>query len=405
MGLDLTELYANRTRGMKTSSIREFFKLTERADVISFAGGFPSGKVFPVDALARITDGLLGNGAVKALQYGPTEGHGDLRRLLARRMSDQGCPATEEEILITSGSQQALDLLAKLFVDPGDKVLVEEPGYVGGLGAFRNYEADLIPIPIDAQGIITDRLRAKLVELRARGITPKLLYLVPNFQNPSGLTLSLPRRKEILSLAEEFHFLVVEDDPYGLLRYEGSVLASLKSMDEKGHVIYLGSVSKTLLPGIRVGWLHGPEELVSKMIMAKQATDLCGNSLGQRMVYEFYRRGLEPEHLKRLRRYYKRKRDAMLAALERYFPREVTWTRPKGGFFIWVTLPPYMDARNLLLLALQHRVAFVDGAGFHVGERGKNTLRLSFSEAEEQEIYTGIQRLGELIESEVSRAQ
>lgn len=399
MSAHIDSFMANRTLRMKGSAIREFFKLAEQKDMISFAGGFPSAAYFPLGQIKNmLNESMLGE-EQSFLQYSPTEGITRLRRCILNNMEQQGIEAEEKNMLITSGSQQGLDLICKLLVDTGDIVIVEEPGYVGCLEAINNYEGALVSIPLDEQGIRTDVLEQYLQERAEHANKVKFLYIVPNFQNPTGITLSLARRKRLLSLASQYDFLIVEDNPYGELRYEGEDLFSLKHLDNEERVIYLGSFSKIFIPGIRVGWVVAPEKIIDKMVAAKQAMDLCSNTLGQYLALKFCLGGhLEP-HINQLRKKYKRKRNLMLEAMSHYFPPEVSWTKPEGGFFIWATFPLSVDARSLLLKALEKRTAFVDGRGFFAGCNGHNTGRFSFSEAGESEIHTGIKRIGELLHS------
>ncbi|MCW3488704.1 aminotransferase-like domain-containing protein [Dethiobacter alkaliphilus] len=394
-------LYADRAKLMKTSEIREFFKLTEQPDVMSFAGGFPSAEFFPMDKVNEVMQDLIREEGKCALQYGPTEGNQELREYLAQKMTNEGIPADEDHILITNGSQQGMDLLSKVFINPGDLVLVEEPGYVGGLGAIFNYQGDRHPIPLDEDGINIDILTSRLRKMKMEGRTPKFAYVVPNFQNPTGICMSLERRKQLLELAKEYNFLIIEDNPYGEIRFEGEPVQSIKSMDTEGRVIYLGSFSKTFIPGIRVGWIVGEPELIQKIASAKQATDLCSNSLGQRMACRFASSGYIEKHVASLISRYKAKRDLMLSCMEKHFPAGVKWTRPEGGFFIWVTLPEGMNARDVLLKAIERKVAFVDGAGFFVNGNGKNTGRFAFSEACPDKIRCGISILGEIMHEEM----
>lgn len=400
--MNFEQLFASRARCMKTSAVREFFKLTEQPDVMSFAGGFPSADFFPMEKVTEVMQELIAEEGKLALQYGATEGYGKLRQYVAEKMTREGSPCTAEQVIITNGSQQGMDLVSKLFVNAGDVVLVEEPGYVGGLGAIFNYEADRVPIPLDDEGIRMDLLANRLRKLKMEGRSPKFIYLVPNFQNPSGICMSLERRQAILALAREYNFLILEDNPYGELRYEGEAIPTIKSMDTEGRVIYLGSFSKTFSPGIRVGWLVAEQEVVAKIISAKGSTDLCSNSLGQRLVYRFAASGYIDKHVASLISCYRERRDLMLACMEEHFPEGVTWTQPQGGFFIWVSFPGGLTARQVLLKAVERKVAFVDGAGFFVNDNGKHTARFSFSEASPEKIKQGIAILGEIIETELA---
>ncbi len=396
-------LYADRTNCMKNSGIREFFKLTERPDVISFAGGFPSPDCFPQDLIARALSELVMNEGPSVLQYGPTEGNQRLRLYLAQKMTREGTISSEENILITNGSQQGLDLISKVLLNPHDLVIAEEPGYVGGLGAMNNYQGSIVPISIDEEGLCTHLLEKKLKRFKREGKRVKLVYVVPNFQNPTGVTLSLERRHHLLQLASRFNFIIVEDNPYGELRFQGDFLPSIKSLDTEGRVIYLGSFSKTFIPGIRVGWIAADSFLIDKLIAAKQATDLCSNTLGQRLALFFSENAYIDHHVESLVSYYHPKRDLMLQAMEQHFPAGINWTVPQGGFFIWVTFPTSMSAREVLLQSLERqKVAFVDGAGFFTNGTGHNTARFSFSEATTAEIEQGIARLGELLTEEMS---
>ncbi|HZK24293.1 MAG TPA: PLP-dependent aminotransferase family protein [Oscillospiraceae bacterium] len=400
--MNFEQLYASRAQCMKTSAVREFFKLTEQPEVMSFAGGFPSADFFPMEKVTEVMQELIAEEGKLALQYGATEGYGKLRQYVAEKMTREGSPCTAEQVIITNGSQQGMDLVSKLFVNTGDVVLVEEPGYVGGLGAIFNYEADRVPIPLDDDGIRMDLLANRLRRLKMEGRAPKFIYLVPNFQNPSGICMSLERRQAILALAREYNFLILEDNPYGELRYEGEAIPSIKSMDTEGRVIYLGSFSKTFCPGIRVGWLVAEEDVVAKIVSAKGSTDLCSNSLGQRLAYRFAASGYIDQHVASLIGCYRDRRDLMLSCMAEHFPKGVTWTQPQGGFFIWVSFPGGLTARQVLLKAIERKVAFVDGAGFYVNDHGKQTARFSFSEASPEKIKQGIAILGEIIAAELA---
>lgn len=399
-------LYAERTSCMKGSGIREFFKLTERPDVISFAGGFPSPDCFPQERIAHVLSELVLQEGTSVLQYGPTEGNHRLRLYLAQKMTREGAITSEENILITNGSQQGLDLISKILLNPHDLVIAEEPGYVGGLGAINNYQGNIIPVSIDEQGLCTHVLEQKLKQFSHEGKKVKLVYVVPNFQNPTGVTMSLERRKHLLQLADRFDFIIIEDNPYGELRYRGEFIPSIKSLDTEGRVIYLGSFSKTFIPGIRVGWIAADRHLVEKLIAAKQATDLCSNTMGQRLVLHFCETGYIDNHVQELVSYYNPKRDLMLSSMEQHFPAGISWTVPDGGFFIWVTFPTNMSSREVLLKCLeQQKVAFVDGGGFFTNGTGKNTARFSFSEASTEEIEEGVYRLGQVLQQVMGKKE
>ncbi len=397
------QLMAARAANMKASAIRDTFKLTERSDIISFGGGFPSVEAFPRDLVAEISAELAMDPSGAALQYGPTEGFYGLREAIAENMRRQGIDVRAENVLVTGGSQQALDLLGKVFLNRHDPIIVEKPTYIGGLSAMTNYLADPISVTLDNDGIRTDELEAVLEQRRREGLPmPKLCYIIPNFHNPTGVTLSRERRARIVELAEEYDFIVIEDNPYGELRFEGSGQPHIKTFDAYGRVFYLGSYSKVFLPGIRVGWIVGDETVIQKLAIAKQGTDLCGGSFGQQLVLEFHRRNLLEPLLVELKNLYRRKRDLMLAALGEHFPEEVEWTYPEGGFFIWVTLPPYMDAQAMLLDAMEEeRVAYVGGGAFFADGTGKNTIRLAYSQASDEQIVEGIRRLGRFLKSRI----
>ena len=394
--------FSERTEGMKGSEIREFFKLTEQPEVISFAGGFPCPKCFPREELARALGELVIKEGASALQYGPTEGNYQLRLYLAQKMNRVGVNTELDNIIITNGSQQGLDLIGKVLLDPHDLVIAEEPGYVGGLGAITNYQGEILSIPVDEEGLCTELLEEKLSNMSDVSRI-KFAYVVPSFQNPTGVSMSLRRRRHLLELAGRYDFLVIEDNPYGELIYEGESSPTIKSLDTEGRVLYLGSFSKVFIPGIRVGWIVGERPLIEKMIAAKQATDLCSNTLGQHLVFHFSATGFLDNHVEGLVSYYHKKRDLMLSSMEKCFPKEVSWTRPAGGFFIWVTFPSYLNSKDMLLKSLdKKKVAYVDGAGFFVNGSGGSTARFSYSEASPEEICEGISRLGDLLLEEVA---
>ncbi len=396
------ELFARRAERVKASDIREAFKLAERGDIISFAGGFPSPETFPSQEVADVAAYVARAEAASGLQYGPTEGLYALREMIAARLCAQGIACTPEETLITNGSQQALDLIGKVFANPGDGVVVEQPAYIGGLSAFDHYEVDFVGVPMDDDGmrveLLTERLRAR--QASEAGGRVKLCYTVPNFQNPSGVTLSEERREALVRLAETEEFCIVEDNPYGELRFEGTPKAHIKTYDSLGRVLYLGSFSKVFLPGFRLGYVVGPLPAIQKLAIAKQGADLCTNSFGQRVILECARRGLLEVNLGRAIDVYRAKRDLMLEALGECFPKEIHWTYPEGGFFVWVTLPEGMDAKKLLPDAVrEERVAYVSGGACFRDGTGANTIRLAYSQASDDDILEGIQRLGRFLAS------
>jgi 2-aminoadipate transaminase len=392
---------------MGSSAIRELLKLTEQPDIISFGGGLPAPDVFPVDEFNEACDRVLRNHGAMALQYSTTEGYFPLREMIARHSARYGIKITPENVLITSGSQQALDLLGKIFIDPGDRILVESPTYLAAIQAWNAYGAEFISVPMDSDGMNTDQLEEAL---RAG---PKFIYVLPNFQNPTGVTLSLDRRRKLLEMADQYGVPIVEDDPYGQLRYEGDHLPSIVVLDShyrddttpcyRGNVIYLSTFSKTLAPGIRLGWVVAPPEVISKLVQAKQGADLHTATFNQLVAFEVARGGFLDRHIHTIRDVYGKRRDLMMAAMEREFPSEVSWTHPEGGLFLWGTLPTYMDAKDLLKTCLERKVAFVPGESFHPTGGGKNTMRINFSNATHEEIEVGIQRLGTSIKEKLAK--
>jgi 2-aminoadipate transaminase len=355
--------------------------------MISFAGGMPAPELFPIPEFQSACKKVLAEHGAAVLQYSTTEGCLPLRQFVADDLKRRGVVVGPENVLITSGSQQALDLVGKLLIDPGDLVVVEAPTYVGGLQAFNLYEAQYWGVPVDDQGLRTELLKDAL---RAR---PKLLYVLPNFQNPSGVTMSLQRRQELLSLASEYEVPVVEDDPYCELRYEGEPVAPLILLDP-ANVIYLGTFSKTLSPGLRLGWIVAPVEVINKLVQLKQGTDLHTSGFNQLIALEATQGGFLEEHVKQLREVYRQRRDVMLQSLEEFFPTDATWTHPQGGMFLWVTMPSGFDTRELLKAAVQENVAYVPGNSFFPNsEDGSRHMRLNFSNAAPERIREGIRRL------------
>jgi len=388
---------------MHASEIRELLKLTQRPDIISFAGGLPNPDSFPFDEIRKVVDHVLTEHPREALQYGPTEGHNRLCMAIADGMGELfDAPQRVENVLITHGSQQALDLLSHILVDPGDIVLVGSPAYLGATQAFRAFQARFEAVPLDENGIRVDELEAALERLAAKGCLPKFVYLVPTFQNPSGATVPLENRKRIYELMCRYDLLLVEDDPYGFLRYEGDDVPIIKSFDTENRVVYLGSFSKIWAPGFRVAWMIAPEDILFKAVQAKQAQDLCTNTFAQYCVYEAMIHDVFLPHVMHLRDFYREKRDTMLNALDKHFPPEAHWNRPEGGLFLWVTLPESVDTRKMFKRALAEKVAYVVGQAFHCDDGGRNTMRLNFSHASNEMIDEGIRRLGNVIREELA---
>lgn len=395
---DLEEFYSASARVMTRSLIRELLKLTRRGGIISFAGGLPDPATFPVEELKAITARILDREANLVLQYGPTEGDPRLRDELVKWMAKDGIRSTRDQVLITIGSQQGLDIVGRIFLDPGDVVIVELPSYMAALQVFRSYRAEMVGVPQDDGGLRTDLLEQTLARLRKEGKRPKLIYIVPDFQNPSGVTLTRERRLRLLELARQYRTLVVEDNPYRELRFEGTAPPPLAALDREGRVIYLSTFSKTLCPGLRIAWVAASDELIRQFVTAKQGMDLCCPAFTQAIAAEFCAEGHIYTRVPHLVTLYRRKRDAMLGALAREMPDGATWTRPEGGLFLWARLPEGMDTEQLLPAAVEEEaVAYVVGSGFHADGGGKNAMRLNFSFPSEQEIEEGIRRLARLV--------
>jgi len=385
---------SSRARKITSSAIREILKVTERPEVTSFAGGLPSPATFPVDRIQAACNSILTSDPKAALQYGPTEGYMPLREWIAARCSRDGAHISPANVLVTTGSQQALDLIAKVLVEKDRNLLVETPTYLGALQAFSLFEPKFVSVPCDDEGPIVDELSLLLAE-RASGF-----YLLPNFQNPSGRRIGLNRRREIVSVATARELLLLEDDPYGELSYGGEKLPTMHSMNPNG-VLYLGSFSKLLSPGMRVGYVIAPDAIYKKLVQAKQAADLHTPSFTQRIVYEVIKDGFLDAHIPTIRNLYAKQCTAMLEALQKYFPKAAKWNAPQGGMFIWVTLPKHIDTTKLLEKAIANHIAFVPGAPFYSGTPEHNTLRLSFVTVPVEKIHDGIKKLGELIATDI----
>ncbi|HEX2980710.1 MAG TPA: PLP-dependent aminotransferase family protein [Anaerolineaceae bacterium] len=393
--------YAQRTQRMKSSAIRELLKITELPDIISFAGGLPAPDVFPVEEFRAACDRILTDLGAQALQYGTTEGYLPLREMIARHSTKYGIPICTSNIMITSGSQQALDLLGKIFINRGDRILVESITYLGALQAWNAYGAEYVTVPSDEHGMVTDALEEAL------RTGPKFIYVLPNFQNPTGVTITLERRKRLIELADRYGVPIIEDDPYGQLRFEGENLPTVAQLDSQyrgcnghsysGNVIYLSTFSKTLAPGIRLAWVIAPEEVISKLVQAKQGADLHTSTFNQIAAYEVGKGGFINEHVKVICKVYRERRDVMLDVLEETMPAGVQWTHPEGGLFLWVTTPEQLDTTQLLEKAIQQKVAFVPGTSFFPGGGGTNTMRLNFSYSKPELIQEGILRLANTI--------
>jgi 2-aminoadipate transaminase len=405
-----SDRYALRTKGIKSSAIRELLKITQRPEVISFAGGLPAPEVFPIDRFRAACERVLAASGPAALQYSATEGFTPLREMIAHNLRRYGILASVENVMLTSGSQQALDLIGKLLINAGDRVLVEAPTYLGALQAFNVYQSDYVSVPIDDDGLRTDLLE------RALRTGVKFMYILPNFQNPAGTTLSEGRRHELVLLADRYGVPIIEDDPYGQLRYEGEHLSPLVVLDREnlrrdngysiGNVIYLSTFSKTLAPGIRLGWIVAPPDVITKLVQLKQGADLHTSTFNQMVAYEVARDGFLDEHVKHIRQVYRERRDVMLAALQEFFPTDCRWTHPHGGLFLWVTLPEGLDMQKLFQSALEQNVAFVPGDSFYAnnGREGSRHMRLNFSNAKPEMIREGIRRLSVAVQEQMGAA-
>jgi len=385
---------------MKSSAMRDLMALTERDDVISLAGGLPDTSTFPADSYASLMSTVAAGSCARALQYGPTEGLTLVKRCIVEVMAAEGMEVDEDELLVTTGGQQVIDLVCKTLVDPGDVVVCEAPTYPGAVPTFSSYQANVVQITMDRDGMCTDELESTLDDLERAGHRPKFIYTVPNFHNPAGVTLSLERRHELVRIASERELLVLEDNPYGLLRYEGTPLPTLRSLDDE-FIIYASTFSKILSPGVRLGWTAAPAPVLAKMNLGKQASDLCSSSISQYFVSAYFDSGPWEDYVRSLIDIYRRRRDVLLDALAEHFPREAEWTHPEGGLFIWATLPDYIDTTDLLARALQDHVAFVPGRAAYVDGRGGSAMRLNFSGVGVDDIREGIRRLGEVVREQV----
>jgi len=394
-------LFASRTKVMKSSAMRDLMAVTARPEVISLAGGLPDTSTFPPETFAAVAQRIAAESCAKALQYGPTEGLEETKACIAEVMAAEGMRVDHEDMLVTTGGQQVLDLVTKTLIDPGDVVVAEGPTYPGAVPVFSSYQAEVVQIDMDADGMRVDLLEEALDRLEREGRRPKFVYTVPSFQNPAGVTMSPPRRHRLVEVAHERELLVLEDNPYGLLRYEGDPPPPLLSLDGGIYVMYLGTFSKILSPGIRLGWVVAPPPVLEKINLGKQATDLCTSTLSQLMVQAYFAEGHWRDYVESLTEIYRARRDTMLDALADHFPPQAEWTRPSGVLFIWATLPDFIDTTDLLARALQQNVAFVPGEAAFLDGRGRNAMRLNFSGSDEDAIREGIRRIGEVVTEQV----
>ena len=390
-------LFAERTKWMKASDVRELLKYAQNPRIISFAGGLPSPDSFPLEDLRVIFEALLHEEGGAAFQYGPTQGDLKLREALAARMKGRGIPAEVARVIVTHGAQQAIELLGRILLEEGDVVVVTQPTYLGIFTALATYRPTYHGVAMDREGILTDVLEEDLRALAMDGLRPKFIYAIPTFHNPAGITMSLRRRRALADIAATYEVPVIEDDPYYDLRFEGESVPPIATFDKEGWVTYLGSFSKILAPGFRVGWALGPREVINKLSLAKQGVDLFTNAFGQRVAERYLSLGMLEGHLPRIRKLYREKRDAMLRAMEEHFPAETEWTRPNGGMFLWVTTRPGLDTKALLPEAAERGVVYVPGHGFFAGKPRVNHMRLNFSYPSEESIRRGIASLGAVL--------
>jgi DNA-binding transcriptional MocR family regulator len=389
------ELYAHRTSGMSASEVRALFAVASRPEVVSLAGGMPFVEAVPPEQVLDAVQAVMRDRGGTALQYGGGQGDAMLRDRLVMLMQAEGVAADPEDVVVTTGAQQALDLLGKIFIDPGDEIAVEAPAYVGALSAFSAYEPRFLTIELDDEGMVVDRLEEALV----RGARPTFVYTVPNFGNPAGVTMSLRRRHQLVALCREASIPIIEDNPYGLLRFEGEPLPCLRTLDPD-NVIYLGTVSKVFSPGVRVGWALGPQSVVQRLVLAKEAADLCGSAFTMLVTERYFADERWRATLSTLTDLYRTRRDAMLEALQEHFPSGSTWTRPAGGFYVWVTIPEYLNTSSMLAAAVERRVAYVPGTAFYPDDRGRDRMRLAFCYPPQDRIREGVARLGALLQDE-----
>ena len=394
---NLDSYFSDMSKRAKKSAIRELLKLTRKPEIISFAGGLPAPETFPVEELREVTDEVLKNEASLALQYGTTEGDDLLREQLVKRYREMGLDITKENLVITTASQQSLDFLGRVFINKGDKVIVEFPSYLGALQAFNSFGAEPVGIPSDDHGMDPKLLEAKLAELQAKGEQVKFMYIIPDFQNPSGVTMPEFRRKEIIEIAHKYHVLIVEDSPYRELRFEGEAQPTIYQLDDQGTTITLGTFSKIFVPGFRIGWVIADPKIIDKFVTTKQSVDLCTPPFVQRIAGRYMEKGLFATKLGDIIKLYKRKKDLMMECFEKYLPEGVKWTNPEGGLFLFVYLPEHMDAEKLFKIAIDNNVAFVLGTVFYCDGSGKNTLRINFSYCSDEQIVEGVKRLGQAI--------
>ncbi len=397
--MNITNLYSDSVGKMKSSEIRELLEVSRRPGVISFGGGLPNPASFPVQDIKEIVNVMLEEEGETALQYGTTPGMEELREEIVSMVKKDGIKADIDNVLITVGSQQALDLLGRVFLNEGDAVFLGSPTYLGGINVFRSYGANMVGVPLDDNGMNMEKLEEKIKESRRKSETIKFIYTIPTFQNPAGIVMADDRRKRMVEIAQENEIIIIEDDPYGKLRFDGKPIKPIKYYDE--NIVYLGTFSKVLSPGFRLAYVVAPEDVSKKMVLTKQSVDLCTPTFTQSIGYRFIRDGYMDRHIPRIIDMYRRKRDIMLEALDKYFPEGCRWTHPHGGMFLWATLPEHIDTKEMFNDALKEKVAYVHGRAFYVDGGGSNAMRLNFSNPSDDSITEGIKRLGKVIEKRI----
>lgn len=403
MSVHLDHLLSDNAKALKKSAIRELLKLTAKPEIISFAGGLPNPKTFPIEDVKRISDEVLDSQGEKILQYSTTEGDHEFREVLCRWLAEEDIEVKPENVQITTASQQGLDLVSRVFLNPGDTCIVGLPTYLGFLQATNSVRAKPVGIPLDDHGIKTDIIEDEIDRLITEQKKPKFIYVIPDFQNPAGVTISLDRRKQLIEIAKKYEMLIVEDSPYRKLRYSGKTLPTIYSLDDSGeHVITLFTFSKIFLPGFRLGWMIGSKDIIEKIVMAKQGMDLCTPIFNQTIAKEYIKQDLIKSRIEKNIDMYSKRKDIMLESLEKYMPKieGLTWTKPEGGLFLWVTLPEPMNADRMFYNAIEQNVAYVVGSAFFCNGKGQNTMRLNFSYPSEEQIKTGIQRLAKVVEND-----
>lgn len=399
---NLEERFAARAAGMQASEIRSLFAVASRPEIVSLAGGMPNLSALPMQMMASVVHDLIATNGAEALQYGSGQGHPKLREQICDVMALEGIRANPDDIIVTTGSQQALDLISRIFIDPGDVVLVEAPSYVGALGTFRQYEAQVVHVAMDDQGLIPDALSQAITSLTAAGQRIKFLYLIPNYQNPTGVLLPADRRTEILEICREARIFVVEDNPYGLLGFDKPSPNAMRAQDSE-NVIYLGSFSKTIAAGLRVGWALVPPSLKEKLVIASESSILCPSNFTQLTISSYLADQPWRDQIASFCELYKVRRDAMLESLEEHFPPSATWTKPGGGFYVWVNLPPEIDTKLMVPKAIVAKVAYVPGTAFYADGFGTWAMRLSYCHPTPERIREGVKALSHVVKQEIER--